>query len=227
MMSESVLSAENIEKSYTQGGVSLKILKGASFKLIKGEIAGLIGPSGSGKSTLLHILGLLDHPDRGKVKINGRDCVSIDDKQRTEIRSTELGFIYQFHHLLNEFTAIENVSIPLRIQGIDRRVAEKEAYKILDNLGLGRRSNHLTQSLSGGEQQRVAIARAIVTKPSLILADEPTGNLDPENSNIVFDLLLSAVKEYGLSIMIVTHNMQLAARLDNLYSLENGIIIKK
>jgi len=225
-MSNPILSAKNIIKTYSQGGETLQVLKGASLEVGKGEMVGLIGPSGSGKSSFLHILGLLDNHNGGSILINGQECSNLTDEKRTKIRSSELGFIYQFHHLIAGFTALENVTIPLRIQGIAAKEAKEEAFLLLKSLGLESRINHLTSQLSGGEQQRVAIARAIVTGPSLILADEPTGNLDPANAALVFDLLVKIVKNYNLSALIVTHNMDLAKNLDKVYAIENGEIVE-
>lgn len=226
-MSNIVLSANNIFKFYERAEEKLEILKGATIEVAKGEIVGLIGPSGSGKSTFLHIMGLLDTPNKGSIKINNKECSKMPDADRTLMRSKEIGFIYQYHHLLSEFTAIENVMMPLRIQGISKFKAKQEAHAILKALGLGHRIDHLASKLSGGEQQRVAIARAIVTKPSIILADEPTGSLDPTSSKAVFDLLIQIVQNCGLSMLIVTHNMHLTKNLSKLYAIEDGKIIKE
>lgn len=226
-MSNLVLQAKNIIKSYSQGDEVIEILRGATLDLNKGEVAALVGPSGSGKSTLLHILGLLDRPGLGSIIINQKECNNLSDIERTNIRSHHIGFIYQFHHLLSEFTALENVAMPLLIQGNKKKIAYNKAYHMLTSLGLKHRINHLPSELSGGEQQRAAIARAIVTKPSLILADEPTGNLDPENSLKIFKMLIDVVKQENLSAIIVTHNLDLANLVSKTYHIDKGKIYLK
>jgi len=219
------LEIKNIYKTFTQGEQKLEILKGASYSLEPGMGVGLIGPSGSGKSTFLQIVGLLDSPDSGEVIIKNTKAKFNNDEMLTKIRSRHIGFVYQFHYLLPEFTALENVMIQSYINGSNPNRAKEKASYILDMLKLGSRLHHLPSELSGGEQQRVAIARALVKSPALILADEPTGNLDPYNSELVFDIFLSTVKELNLAALIVTHNSQLALQMDAIITLENGKII--
>ena len=184
----------------------------------------MLGPSGSGKSSLLHIVGLLDRPDTGQVVLEGIDCVSLSDSERTRLRRTKLGFIYQFHHLLPEFSALENVSLPQRIAGFGRQEALSRAHQLLETLGLGERVEHRPAELSGGEQQRVAIARAVVNSPSVLLADEPTGNLDPPTAKHVFDQLMELVEGAGLTAIIATHNLDLARRMNRIWQLTDGHI---
>jgi lipoprotein-releasing system ATP-binding protein len=222
----SVLVLKNIKKSYQQGHVNLHILKGASLEIKPGKLTALVGPSGSGKSTLLQMAGLLDNPDSGKIFINGTDCSQIKDAGRTSIRRDTLGFVYQFHHLLGEFSALENVMIPQTIRRVSKQEAEHNAAEILHYFGLKSRLHHRPSELSGGEQQRVAIARAIVNKPSLLLADEPTGNLDPTTASEVLDVLLKASQAMDLAALIVTHNYDLANRLDHIVALEDGKIVQ-
>lgn len=214
----------NIEKNFTQASTKVAALKNINLTLKKGEIAALIGPSGSGKTTLLQIAGLLDQPDLGQIFINGIDASKADDKTRTEIRKNNLGFIYQFHHLLPEFSALENVALPLLIQGKSRDFAFKEAKEILAKVDLSNRLEHKPAELSGGQQQRVAIARAIIAKPSMILADEPTGNLDSTNSEAIFDLLRSLAKSHEIACLLVTHNLELAKKTDRIISIKDGAI---
>ncbi len=221
------LVLKNIKRSYLQGNSKLHILKGASLEIQPGEMVALVGPSGSGKSTLLQVAGLLDNADSGKTIINGQDCSQISDSKRTLIRRDTLGFVYQFHHLLSEFSALENVMIPQMIRGENKKEAERNAAEILNYFGLKRRLNHRPSELSGGEQQRVAIARAIVNKPSLLLADEPTGNLDPHTASEVLDILLKASKAMGLSGLIVTHNYDLAGKLSRIVALDEGQVVEQ
>lgn len=216
------LLLKNIKKSYQQGTEKLHILKGADLEIKPGEMVALLGPSGSGKSTLLQVAGLLDNADSGKVVIEGKDCSKLNDRNRTQIRLNTLGFVYQFHHLLSEFSALENVMIPQMIKGEDKKEAEQNAAEILHYFGLKQRLHHRPSELSGGEQQRVAIARAIVNKPSLLLADEPTGNLDPHTAEEVLSILLKASKAMQLSGLIVTHNHELASKLTRIVTLEEG-----
>ena len=214
-MSEGLLSAQKLSKSYVQAdGDRLHILRDFSCELKKGEIVALVGPSGSGKSTLLHVLGGLDKANDGKLMIDGDDVFALSDSARTKIRRNDIGFIYQFHHLLPEFSALENVMLPQIINGISKAKAKDKAEELLEIMKLSDRLYHRPAKLSGGEQQRVAIARALANDPKILLADEPTGNLDPETSEIVFDLLINAVKETGLTALIATHNMDLAKRMD-------------
>lgn len=212
-----ILRAKGICKSYPQAGaVPLQILKNISLEMQPEEIVALVGPSGSGKSTLLHVLGLLDKADEGTLAIGGMDMSAIGETERTKIRRDDIGFIYQFHHLLPEFSALENVMLPQTIAGRDRQQAKKRAAALLEQLKLSHRLNHRPAKLSGGEQQRVAIARALANKPKLILADEPTGNLDPETAEEVFSMLLDLVRNSGTAALIATHNMELAQRMDRI-----------
>jgi lipoprotein-releasing system ATP-binding protein len=221
-----VLVLENVSRTYVQGGQETKILENANLTLNKGEIIALIGPSGSGKSTLLHIAGLLDRPSGGEVRVLGKSCNELSDKDRTSIRGHNIGFIYQFHNLLNEFTALENVMMPKIIRGFSKEQAKDSAAAILKGIGLGHRLKHYPSQLSGGELQRVAIARALVNKPNLILADEPTGNLDPDNSQYVFKLLISAVRNLGISCIVVTHNLSLTEQVDRVLTFRAKNIIE-
>ena len=219
------IELRQIERSYSQGETSLLVLTGASLSINTGEIIGLIGPSGSGKSTLLHIAALLETPNAGHVIIGGEDCALMRDSQRARIRREKLGFVYQFHHLLPEFTALENVILPQMIAGRKRADATLEANRLLSELGLAARTEHQPMQLSGGEQQRVAIARALANKPRVLLADEPTGNLDPKTSGAVFDALLKLVKDEGLAAVIATHNYDLVERMDRIVELRDGKLV--
>lgn len=221
------LSLHNIKRSFTQGNNKLQILKGASLEIKQGEMVALVGPSGSGKSTLLQIAGLLDNADSGKVTIDGKECTNLNDRKRTQVRRDMLGFVYQFHHLLGEFSALENVMIPQMIKGENKIEAERNAAEVLNYFGLKKRLYHRPSELSGGEQQRVAIARAIVNKPALLLADEPTGNLDPHTAEDVLDVLLKASKAMGLSGLIVTHNYELAGKLSRIVALDEGKVVEQ
>jgi lipoprotein-releasing system ATP-binding protein len=210
-----ILQADNISKSYVQAdGTPLRILKSFSAQLNTGEIVALVGPSGSGKSTLLHILGLLDKADGGILSMNGVDVLSLSDTQRTKIRRNDIGFVYQFHHLLPEFSALENIMLPQIINGVSKAEAEKRARDLLDAMKLSNRADNRPAKLSGGEQQRVAIARALANKPKILLADEPTGNLDPETGKIVFDMFMELARDSGIAALIATHNMDLANQMD-------------
>jgi lipoprotein-releasing system ATP-binding protein len=222
-MSE-ILQLINITKTFLQGEVEISAVKAINLALKKGEMVALIGPSGSGKTTLLQIAGLLDSATSGEVHINQIDASKADDKTRTEIRKNNIGFIYQFHHLLPEFSALENVAMPLLIQGKNRDEAFKIAKEILIEVELENRINHKPAELSGGQQQRVAIARAVVSNPSLILADEPTGNLDSELSEKVFSMLQKLVKKHEIACLVVTHNMVLAKKADRILSIQDGKI---
>jgi lipoprotein-releasing system ATP-binding protein len=188
-------------------------------------VAALVGPSGSGKSTLLHIAGLLETPDAGEVVIGGRNCGELSDRERTAIRLKELGFVYQFHHLLPEFTARENVMLPQRISGVSRRKARAQAEELLGRLGMGERLDHRPSRLSGGEQQRVAVARALANHPRILLADEPTGNLDPKTAKLVLDELVSLARAEGVAALVATHNLQLAAKMDRALLLQDGRLL--
>lgn len=220
------LALVGLERSYMQGDSTLHVLRGIELTLAPGEIVGLVGPSGAGKSTLLHIAGLLERPDAGSVYVRGSDATDLDDGARTAIRRREIGFVYQFHHLLPEFTALENVVLPQRIAGLGRVEAEKRAAELLGFLGLGERQSHRPGELSGGEQQRVAIARAVANAPNILLADEPTGNLDPDTAEHVFDILLRLVHGTGLAALIATHNLEFAARMDRRVTLREGRLVE-
>jgi lipoprotein-releasing system ATP-binding protein len=226
-MSRTLLLLKNIMKSYRQGDKQLDILKGASLAINEGETVALVGESGCGKSTLLHIAGLLESCDSGEIFINGRSCEKMSDNQRTMVRRHEIGVVYQSHHLLPEFTALENVVIPQRIAGISAAEARRHACEVLDYLKLSDRLHHRPSQLSGGEQQRVAIARAVVNKPSVLLADEPTGNLDPQTSKDVFRLLLKTSRGIGLGLLLVTHDIKLAEKCDRIIGLKGGQLVRK
>ena len=220
-----VLDLTGVKRTFRQGRQDLEVLRGIDLVLGAGEIVALVGPSGSGKSTLLHIAGLLESPDAGDVAIVGKSCTTMNDDARTAMRREHLGFVYQNHHLLPEFSAIENVSIPGIISGLGRAESKKRAHEILGWMGLEDRESHRPGRLSGGEQQRVAIARALASSPSLLLADEPTGNLDPPTAGDVFEVLLKLVRGAGLAALIATHNPDLAQRMDRIVRLENGRLI--
>jgi lipoprotein-releasing system ATP-binding protein len=224
-MSEAALQLVAIERRYAQGGAGLSVLRGASLRLSRGEAVALVGPSGAGKSTLLHVAGLLEPPDAGQVLIDGEDCGRLADAGRTAIRRRKLGFVYQFHHLLPEFSALENVVVPQMIAGRSRAEASRIAADLLARVGLAARAGHRPGRLSGGEQQRVAIVRAIANGPSLLLADEPTGNLDPGTAGAVFAELLRLVRETGLAVLMATHNPELAARMDRVVRLQDGCLV--
>ncbi|HEX6142252.1 MAG TPA: ABC transporter ATP-binding protein [Geminicoccaceae bacterium] len=223
-MSEPALRLERIERRFHQGEARLEVLKGASLELAAGEVVALVGPSGSGKSTLLQIAGLLEHADAGEVVVGERACSTLNDGERTRIRRDSLGFVYQFHHLLPEFTALENVALPQMIAGEERRRAAGRAEAMLAALGLGGRLHHRPGRLSGGEQQRVAIARALANRPKVLLADEPTGNLDETTGRAVFEALTAAVRATQAAALIATHNLELAARADRVLRLHDGVI---
>lgn len=224
-MSEAVLSLKGVERTYESGGEDLHVLRGIDLDLKPGEIVGLIGPSGSGKSTLLHIAGLLEPPDAGEVTLAGIDAVNANDDMRTALRRNFVGFVYQFHHLLPEFDALENVALPRLIHGELRHRAMPEARRLLTTLGLGERLTHRPAELSGGEQQRVAIARAFANAPKLILADEPTGNLDPATSEAVFESFRRAAREEGTAALVATHNIALSERMDRVLTLADGKLV--
>ena len=213
-----ILSVRGLVRTYQSGESILEVLRGADIDVFPGEMVGLIGPSGSGKSTLLHAAGLLERPNAGTVYINGRECLKLPDVQRTEIRRQSIGVVYQFHHLLKEFTALENVVLPQMIAGRSRKKAEGEARRLLDLMGLTPRLTHKPSQMSGGEQQRVAIARAISNNPQMLLADEPTGNLDPATSNRVFGSLHDLTRREGVAALIATHNMDLIPYICLLYT---------
>jgi lipoprotein-releasing system ATP-binding protein len=223
-MSEPALQLQAVARHFGEGERRLDILRGADLILLPGQSVALIAPSGAGKSTLLHAAGLLDKPDSGEVIIGGRPTAALDDSGRTAFRRDEIGFVYQFHHLLPEFSALENVVMPQLIRGLAWREAEKRGRELLAFLGLGQRLEHRPAELSGGEQQRVAIARAVANAPKVLLADEPTGNLDPKTAAHVFATLLSLVKASGLAALIATHNLELAGRMDRRVTLKDGVV---
>lgn len=215
-----------ITKAYNTGSVGeVTVLQGASVTVAKGEVVALVAPSGAGKSTLLHIAGLLDTPDGGQVLLDGVDMAGLDDRARTDSRRQTVGFIYQFHHLLPEFTALENIVLPQLANGVARGLAEAHAMDLLTRVGIAPRAGHRPAALSGGEQQRVAFCRALANSPRLLLADEPTGNLDPGTSDQVFGTLMELVRATGLSALIATHNLDLAARMDRVVRLDQGRVI--
>jgi lipoprotein-releasing system ATP-binding protein len=215
-----------IERRYMQGAATLDILKSAELAVWSGQSVALIAPSGTGKSTLLHVAGLLEHPDAGEVYVDGTATSTLSDAERTRIRRTEIGFVYQQHRLLPEFTAAENVMLPQMIRGLSKKEAHKRADELLSYLGLGERLDHRPAQLSGGEQQRVAIARAVANAPRILLADEPTGNLDPKTAGHVFSALSQLVKASGLAAVIATHNMDLAQRMDRRVTLQDGKVVE-
>jgi lipoprotein-releasing system ATP-binding protein len=221
-----ILFLHEIDRHYRQGDVTLDILKGAELAIWPGQSVALVAPSGAGKSTLLHIAGLLEHADGGEVYIDQIATSALSDAERTRIRRTEIGFVYQFHHLLMEFSAIENVIMPQMIRGLSRREATRRAGDLLGYLGLKERLKHRPAELSGGEQQRVAIARAVANAPRILLADEPTGNLDPRTSEHVFSALTQLVHASGLAVVVATHNMDIAARMDRRVTLKDGLVVE-
>lgn len=222
-MSDTVLRLTGIEKSYNKGLPNeVQVLRGIDLEVGRGEVVALVAPSGAGKSTLLHIAGLLDTPDAGTVEIGGEAMQGQSDRRRTAVRRADVGFVYQFHHLLPEFTALENIVLPQLANGVARGAAEERALALLDSVGVKERAAHRPAALSGGEQQRVAFCRAMANTPRLLLADEPTGNLDPSTSDRVFGALMTLVRETGLSCLIATHNLDLAARMDRQLRLDAG-----
>lgn len=218
------LLLDEVSRSFHQGSGDLQVLRGASLSVARGEVVALVGPSGAGKSTLLHIAGLLERPDRGRVLIGGEDCGTLNDDARTTIRRSKLGFVYQYHHLLPEFSALENIVLPQMIAGTKKAAASVRARELLASLGLADRAEHRPGQLSGGEQQRVAIARALASRPAILLADEPTGNLDPDTAEGVFAGLVQLAKDHGLAAVIATHNPVLAARMDRIVRLDHGML---
>ncbi|MCW8915446.1 MAG: ABC transporter ATP-binding protein [Magnetovibrio sp.] len=221
-----VLHLQGIERHFGTGDTRLSVLKGADLTINRGEIVALVGPSGAGKSTLLHIAGLLEKPDAGEINIVGEACSRLNDDKRTEIRRKHLGFVYQYHHLLPEFSALENIVIPQIVAGLGKTVAKERASQLLDMLGLSPRADHRPAKLSGGEQQRVAIGRALANAPALLLADEPTGNLDPDTAGDVFNMLLNLTRKAGLTALIATHNPELAAKMDRTIRMEDGHLVE-
>jgi len=224
-MSDHTLQVTDLTKTYNRGKPNeVRVLQGVSLDVKPGEVVALVAPSGAGKSTLLHIAGLLDTPDSGTVQIEGTDMSNLPDHKRTAVRRATVGFIYQFHHLLPEFTAMENIVLPQLANGVAEKAAEARAMALLARVGIAERAAHRPAALSGGEQQRVAFCRGLANKPSLLLADEPTGNLDPETSDRVFDVLMALVRDTGLAAVIATHNLDLAARMDRQVRLNGGVL---
>jgi lipoprotein-releasing system ATP-binding protein len=221
-MSSPVLCIRALQRTYVTGAGRLPVLKGIDLDVYPGEIVGLVGPSGSGKSSLLHAAGLLEHPDGGRISILGADCTNLTEGERTRVRLATIGFVYQFHHLLPEFSAEDNVAIPLMIAGATRKAAQARAQALLAELGLKDRGHHQPAQLSGGEQQRVAVARALANSPRLLLADEPTGNLDPTTSTAVFDRLYELARNQGVAALVATHNFELARHMDRVLALKDG-----
>lgn len=225
-MSDAMLHLSGISKTYNRGKTNeVRVLDGADLTIAAGEMVALVAPSGAGKSTLLHIAGLLDTPDTGAVEINGEDMTGLSDRRRTIARRQEVGFVYQFHHLLPEFTAAENIVLPQLANGVARATATARAQDLLTRVGVGERAGHRPSAMSGGEQQRVAFCRALANEPRLLLADEPTGNLDPATSDRVFEALVSLVRDTGLAALIATHNLDLAARMDRVVRLDAGKVV--
>lgn len=224
-MNDVTMRLDGLTKTYLKGTPGeVQVLRGVDLELRAGEAVALVAPSGAGKSTLLHIAGLLDTPDNGSVEISGQNVAGRGDRTRTALRRQDVGFVYQFHHLLPEFTALENITLPQLANGISEKTAQARAMTLLDRVGVAARADHRPAALSGGEQQRVAFCRALANKPRILLADEPTGNLDPETSDQVFDALMALVRDEGLSALIATHNMDLAARMDRKLRLEAGML---
>ncbi|MFN7167053.1 MAG: ABC transporter ATP-binding protein [Pannonibacter sp.] len=224
-MSAPVLRLSCITRGFSEASGKLEILRGADLTLEAGQMVALVAPSGTGKSTLLHIAGLLEKPDAGEVYVGGKPCGALSDDARTTIRRNDIGFVYQFHHLLPEFTALENVMMPQMIQGLPKKTAAERAGQLLAYMRLGARGTHRPSELSGGEQQRVAIARAVANAPQLLLLDEPTGNLDPQTAHYVFDALHALVRATGVAALFATHNMELAGRMDRVITLRDGLIL--
>ena len=221
------LELRGVVRTYKQAGAPVPVLRSVSLTLWPGEIAALVGPSGAGKSTLLHTAGLLERPDGGEVVLGGRDCSTMPDAQRTEVRRAQLGFVYQFHHLLPEFSAVENVMLPQMIAGVSKAKARARGNELLAMVGLSQRAAHRPARLSGGEQQRVAIIRALANAPRVLLGDEPTGNLDVHTAEEVMGVLIEIVRRTGLAALIATHNLSLAHRMDRLLSLEEGGVVER
>ncbi|WP_171231231.1 ABC transporter ATP-binding protein [Ruegeria sp. HKCCA4812] len=224
-MNDVTLRLKGLTKTYLKGKPGeVQVLRGVDLDLRAGEAVAMVAPSGAGKSTLLHIAGLLDMPDEGTVEIGGQNVSGKGDRTRTALRRQDVGFVYQFHHLLPEFTALENITLPQLANGVPDKAAQARALDLLDRVGVAARASHRPAALSGGEQQRVAFCRALANAPSVLLADEPTGNLDPETSDQVFDTLMKLVRDEGLSALIATHNLDLAARMDRMVRLEGGVL---
>ena len=220
-----MIELDGVVRTYHQAGTELKVLDGAALRVRPGELVALVGPSGAGKSTLLHIAGLLELPDAGEVRIAGQATSGLGDQERTLLRRQKIGFVYQFHHLLPEFSAEENIVLPQMIAGVARPAARLRARELLDRIGLAQRASHRPGKLSGGEQQRVAIARALANSPGLLIADEPTGNLDHHTAEAVFALLMKLVRDDGLGALVATHNLDLAHRMDRMLELRDGKLV--
>jgi lipoprotein-releasing system ATP-binding protein len=225
MAGDTIIELRGVERHYEQGQRKLTILNGVDFSLGRGEMVALVAPSGTGKSTLLHTAGLLERPDGGDVILGGRACGRLSDDERTAIRRNDIGFVYQFHHLLPEFSAVENIMMPQLVKGLKAEEARTRAMQLLDYMQIAKRADHRPSELSGGEQQRVAIARAVANAPLVLLADEPTGNLDPSTAHYVFDALSALVRQSGLAALIATHNHELAARMDRRVTIADGHIV--
>ena len=223
---KTLLQVKRLEHSFSVGEENVHALRGVSFEAKTGEVTAIVGPSGCGKSTLLYLLGLLDRPDEGEILLDNKSVSQASDQVRTELRNKNVGFVFQFHFLIKELTACENVSMPLFKAGIERKEANKRAMSVLEKLGLGDKTERFANKLSGGEQQRVAIARAMVNSPSLLLADEPTGNLDSENSKKVFQLLLRFAREESTAVILVTHNPEIAEKCDRIVRMKDGQIVR-
>lgn len=225
MSAAPVLELRAIERTYKTSAGALHVLRGTDLTIAPSELVGLVGPSGSGKSTLLHTAGLLEEPEAGEVILDGSDCLKLNENGRTAIRRLKVGFVYQFHHLLPEFNAIDNVAMPLMIAGVKKKAAREKAAKLLDEMGLAERMDHQPAQLSGGEQQRVAIARALANDPRLVIADEPTGNLDPATTERVFATLIKMVREEGAGVLVATHNLALIQHMDRVLTLQDGKLV--
>jgi lipoprotein-releasing system ATP-binding protein len=226
-MSAPILEARGVHKSFKQGPVTLEVLQGVAMSVAVGERIAIVGASGSGKTTLLQILGGLDRPTTGQVLVDGKDIHEQSEQERGALRNRALGFVYQFHHLLPEFSALENVAMPLLVRRMKVADARAKARSLLDRVGLGQRLGHRPDQLSGGERQRAAVARALVTEPKIVLADEPTGNLDGTNAESVFALMLELNRELGTSLIVVTHDMRLASRMERMYAIERGVLTER
>jgi lipoprotein-releasing system ATP-binding protein len=225
-LAEPMIQIDGLVRTFKQAGETLNVLRGASLRVEGGELVALVGPSGAGKSTLLHIAGLLEKADAGEIRVGGKLANALSDAERTALRRQSIGFVYQFHHLLPEFSAVENIVLPQMIAGIAKSVARKRAMELLELVGLGARASHRPARLSGGEQQRVAIARALANRPKLLIADEPTGNLDHKTAEDVFAVLANLVRGGDFGALVATHNLDLAARMDRILELRDGVLVQ-